>query len=191
MAYSDYYCSICGRVIPNRQHCSLGAIGFDKLFDGFAGLGLHHYACRNCIAPIEPACLNKRCIDSVDNCHICSKAKSKIPTRLRFHSIETASHIFPDGEIAGCYECIGRHTIAKLNQHFDSPTARIGCPTCRRAKGKHTICVLKIVSMGSRAYGDLILTCHDCMHNRFGWTQHGKNVVLTKDNVGLNRYKNA
>ena len=191
MAYSDYYCSICGGIIPNREHCSLGAIGFDKRFDGFAGLGLHRYTCRNCVTPIEPACLNKRLIDAVGNCHICRKTKSKMPTRLRFHAVETASHIFPDGEITGCYECIGGHTIEKLNRHFDSPTARIGCPTCRRTKGKHTICVLKIVSMGSRAYGDLFLTCHDCMHDRFGWTQHGKDVVLTEDNIRLSQYKNA
>ena len=187
MAYLKGYCSICAKIIPDRQYCSVGAIGYDDFFDGFASLSLLRYACKDCVLPIIPTALEKSAFDNIKACQICNKPKTKHTRRVRLHATGNLSHILPDADVFGCYECVGRYTVDILNNHFDSPTSRIGCPDCRRSKGKHTICVLELIKLGSLGYGDFMFSCYKCMLDRFGWQRHGRDVVLTPENLAMKR----
>ena len=166
---ANYKCSLCGNTIPNRKHCSIGAVGFDPLLERFASLGLTNYACRGCVQPLVPESLDKSLIDKIATCVVCDSPKKKYTTRLRLHVPKCLSHVFGDRDIYGCYECIGRYVVARIDDHFSNPSARLTCPSCRRPKGLKAFMLSEIISMGTYAYGDLHFTCRTCIESTLGW----------------------
>ena len=166
---AKYQCSICESIIPNRKHCSVGSVGYDPFFDGFASLSKVHYACFDCIHPIFPNAMEKKFFDQQPACRLCNLPKTKYRTRSRLHVPEMLDPLFPESEVYGCYECIGKNLIGVLNDYFENSSSRIRCPDCRRPKGKKSLYLVEITRMGSLAYGDLFFTCRPCFKRQLGW----------------------
>ena len=171
MTLADYQCSICEDVIPNRRHCSVGAVGFAPFFNGFAALSKNCHACDKCIRPLFPSAIEKPFFDAQPACRLCDRAKTRNITRLRLHIPEELEHLFsdPEAESYGCYECVDKNLISVLNAHFAQPSNRINCPDCEDSLDSKALLVADITKMGSLSFGDLLFTCRSCFKLKLGW----------------------
>ena len=168
-------CSLCRNPVPNRANwCHLGAIGYDKqVFHGFASCSEGGFACIDCVRSKLPTSFDASEMKTIHNCDLCRKKLKTTDSRSKLHiprNFEPILNPHSDTILACRYECIGKNLLLpSLNKLFSNSTSRIGCPTCKRTKGKHTLMVLDVVKSGSNGYGEMVLTCKKCLKDDFGW----------------------
>ena len=166
-----FMCTLCEKPVPRGPLCSMAAVGYDKLWDGFAELSEHRYSCPTCPKQHYPQIFDRKLLKQETQCDFCKKDAKKISTRLRLNIPPNLEDRFLTDKnyLFGCYECVGKRAIDILNQRFEHSTSRLSCPTCRKAKGGKTLVVAKFVAAGSRSHGDLVVTCKKCFDATLGW----------------------
>lgn len=170
MPRPNYHCVLCETlVLPGQRFSTIGAIGHKDFFGTFACFSETRFAHLGCVNAIFPYLPTQRKIDFRD-CAVCSKVATKIGQQAEL-SVPSGFQDLSEGceQITGCYSCVARHVADYIESRMVASTDRVGCPKCRRPKGRKTLVVSDITLCRNKPFTRLDVSCKTCFTNEFGF----------------------